>query len=219
MSYRKLVVPTVLAIVGVAVAAASVATADQKRDDKADAKAGQPEIKLPPGWTMEDMQACVAAGTPGKMHEHLAKGVGVWQGKNTMWMAPGADPVTSDCTYTATAIMDGRYVKGEWAGEMPGMGPYHGFGINGFDNVAQKFVSTWIDNHSTGIMNGVGELSGDGRTMTWNFTYHCPMTRKPAVMRQVETTTAPGKKMLEMFGTDPKSGKEYKMMRIEFARK
>ena len=49
--------------------------------------AGQPEMKLPPGWTAADMKACVDAGTPGKMHEFLAKGVGMWQGKNTMSMA------------------------------------------------------------------------------------------------------------------------------------
>ena len=47
-------------------------------------------MQLPPGWTAEDMQAMMAAGTPGKMHEHLAKDVGMWQGKTTMWMAPGA---------------------------------------------------------------------------------------------------------------------------------
>jgi hypothetical protein len=104
-------------------------------------------------------------------------------------------------------------------GEMPGMGPYHGFAIFGFDNVSQEFVSTWIDNHGTGMANGVGELSSDGKTLTWDFTYNCPITKKPVVMRQVETTTGPGRKTLEMFGADPKTGQEYKMMRIELAKK
>jgi len=53
----------------------------------------QPALKLPPGWTMEDMQAIIAAGTPGKMQQYRAKGAGVWHGKNTMWMMPGADPI------------------------------------------------------------------------------------------------------------------------------
>jgi hypothetical protein len=181
--------------------------------------AGQPEMKLPPGWTEDDMKACVAAGTPGKMQEVLVKGAGVWQGRTTMWMYPGAEPVKSECTSTVTAIMDGRYTRCEMAGDMPGMGPFSGFGINGYDNVARKFVSTWIDNQSTGIMNGTGELSADGRTLSWTFTFNCPIAKRPAVMRQVETITGPNTRTLEMFGTEPKSGKDFKMLSIEFTKK
>lgn len=176
-------------------------------------------IPLPPGWTAADMQAVNDAATPGKMHEHLAKDVGVWHGKNTMWMSPGAEPVQSESTSTITPLMDGRFTKLEVKGEMPGMGPFQAIGITGFDNVAQRFVSTWIDNHGTGMMNGTGELSRDGKTLTWKFSYNCPVTKKPAVMRQVETTTGPKTKTLEMFAAEPKSGKVYKMMSIELSKK
>jgi len=135
-----------------------------------------------------------------------------------MWMVPGAEPMESECKATVTPVMDGRYTKCEWEGEMPGMGPYHGFGIYGFDNVSQEFVSIWLDNHSTGIMKGVGKLSADGKTLTWEFTHNCPITKKPTMMREIETTTGPNTKMLEMFGTDPKSGKEFKMMSVELAK-
>ncbi len=216
MSCRKLFISALIAAVGLAAVVGSVAIADSSEGSKG---AGKPEMKLPDGWTEADMQACMIAGAPGKMHEHLAKNVGVWQGKNTMWMAPGAEPMKSESTSTFTSIMDGRYVKCETAGEMPGMGPYNGMGIYGFDNVSKKFVSNWVDNHSTGIMNGVGELSDDGKTMTWNFTFNCPITRKPAVLREVETITGPDTKTLEMFSADPKSGKEFKMMVIEFTKK
>jgi hypothetical protein len=176
------------------------------------------EIKLPPGWTMEDMQACIIAGTPGEMHERLANEVGTWKGKSTMWMAPGAEPVESEVTSTVSPIMDGRYVKVEWKGDMPGMGPYDGFGIYGFDNVSQEFVAIWIDNHSTGIMKGTGQQSEDGKTITWSYTHNCPLTKKPAHMRDVEKVTGPNSKTLEMFGEDPKSGKEFKMMQVELTK-
>jgi hypothetical protein len=136
-----------------------------------------------------------------------------------MWMAPGAEAMKSACTSTVTTMMDGRYLKCEMAGEMPGMGPFNGFGLVGFDNVSQKFVGNWIDNHSTGIMNGEGELSPDGKTLTWRYTYNCPVTKKPAVMREVERMTGENTKTLEMFGNDPKSGKEFKMMSIDFTKK
>ena len=216
MICQKLFAPACVAVVALVTFAGSLAIADPSKDSKA---GGQREMKLPPGWTAEDMQACILAGTPGKMHEHLAKGVGVWHGKTTMWMVPGGKPMKSDCTSTVTSIMDGRFMKCEMTGEMPGMGPYNGLGIYGFDNVSQQFVSAWIDNHGTGVMNGVGKLSPNGDTMTWKHAFNCPITKKPTVMREVETITGPNTKTLEMFGAEPKSGKEFKMMSIERTRK
>lgn len=216
-----------LCIGGIAAAAlvvGSLALAQNPRDEKprtpaAPTAPGQDQMpELPPGWTMEDMQACIEAGTPGEMHAHLAKEVGVWAGKTQMWMGPEGEPMDSTCTATITTVMDGRYTKCEINGDMPGMGPFHGIGIYGYDNVSQKFQSTWIDNHSTGIMFGTGDLSSDGKTLTWNYNFNCPVTKKPATMREVEKVTGPNTKTMEMFGTDPKSGKEYKMMSIAFTK-
>lgn len=215
MNYTKLFVPVCVAAVGVAALVASLASADTKESKTT----GQPEMKLPPGWTADDMKACMLAGMPGKMQEYLAKDAGQWQGKSTMWMGPEGEPMTSEVTSTVTPIMDGRYIKVEMKGDMPGMGPFHGGGIYGYDNVSKKFVSAWIDNHSTGIMQGEGDLSEDGKTLTWNLTMSCPITKKPAAMKEVDTNTGPNSKTLEMFGADPKSGKQYKMMRIELTRK
>jgi len=208
-------------ITGLALAG-SIAIAQQAKEQAHESKIaahGQQEANLPPGWTEADMQACTAAGTPGKMHAHLAESVGEWQGQNTMWMGPGSAPIKSECTANFAAIMDGRFIKCTVTGEMPGMGPFEGFGLYGYDNVAQKLVANWVDNCGTGIMDGTGELSPDGKTLTWKFTYNCPITKKPTVMREVETTTGPNTKTFEMFGTDPKSGTEYKMMVIEYTRK
>ncbi len=216
MKGTKVFAYALVGVVGLFTFTGCAADGDAAKDAK---PAGQVEMKLPPGWTEADMQACMMAGTPGEMHKRLAQGVGEWRGKNTMWMGPGSEPITTDCTTSVKPIMDGRFVKMEMAGEMPGMGPYRGFGIHGFDNVSQKFVSTWIDNHSTGILRGEGELSSDGKTTTTNYTSNCPINRKPAVMREVETITGPNTRTLEMFGVDPKSGQEYKMMSIELTRK
>jgi hypothetical protein len=215
MRVNKSFVPACFGLVGLVAIVASIAMAAPSDDANS---AAPPDFKLPPGWTAEDMEKCMMAGKPGKMHERLANDVGVWRGENSIWMAPGVEPVVSDCTCTFTAIMDGRYTKCDMEGEMPGMGPYHGVGLTGFDNVSEQFVATWIDNHSTGIMTGQGELSADGKTLNWNYAANCPLTKKPVVMRQVETMTSADSKTLEMFGNDPKSGKEYQMMRLELTR-
>jgi hypothetical protein len=207
MNAKKLLSPACLVLVAAVAVVASLATADTS---------GQPQ--LPQGWTEADMQAVIAAGTPGKQHELLAECVGSWRAKTTMWMTSEAEPIMSEGTSKAESFLDGRFVKVEMDGEMPGMGPYHGFGLYGFDNVSQQFVSIWADNHGTGIMNGVGELSEDGKTLTWNYTVNCPIAKGPTPIREVETILGPDSRTIEMFGTDPKSGTEFKMMHIELTR-
>jgi hypothetical protein len=195
----------------VAIAAAAYA-ADAKKPDAA-------AMQLPPGWTAEEMERCIAAATPGKSHERLKQDVGTWTGKGTFWMAPGLPPVTSELTSVYTPVLDGRYVKCEMSGDMPGMGPFVGEALFGFDNVSQKYVASMVDNHSTGIMQGEGKLTDDGKTINWEYVVNCPREQKPVNIRQVETNTSATEKSLEMFGTDPKSGKEFKMMSIEFTKK
>jgi uncharacterized protein DUF1579/uncharacterized protein DUF6370 len=217
----------IVAIAAVTTAAGSVAFAQAQQPAK-DSKPAAPKTiaptpadqqpQLPPGWTEADMQACAVAGMPGEMHTRLAESIGVWSGKSTMWMAPGSDPVYTESTSTITPMMDGRFTKCEWAGDMPGMGPFHGFGLYGFDNVARKFQSIWIDNCGTGIMTGTGELSSDGKAITWTYSYNCPITRKPTVLREIERNTGKDTKAFEMYGIDPKSGKEYKMMEVALTR-
>jgi hypothetical protein len=216
------------ALIGLGLLAGAIARAEPAKESKpakpttAKATAEKPttnaEVKLPPGWTETDLKAFMAAATPGDMHKRLVADAGTWQGKNTMWMAPGADPIETESTTTITPVLDGRFVRVEMKGEMPGMGPYHGLAVQGYDNISKKFVSSWIDNHSTSIAQGEGDLSKDGKTVTWTFTCNCPLREKPMTMRQIETVTGPGKKVIEMHGSEPKTGEEFRMMRIELTK-
>jgi hypothetical protein len=216
MRVRKVLVAAIVVCVGLAAIVTSLAIAQSSTQAPAP---GQPEVKLPPGWTAEDMQKFIKAATPGKMQELLAKDAGVWHTKCTMWMAPDTDPIMSEGKSTVTPMMDGRFTKCEMEGEVPGMGPYHGFAIYGYDNVSKEFVCTWLDNMGTGFANGVGKLSDDGKKLTWEFTANCPIRERPVVMREIETVTGPNTKTIEMFGTDHKSGKEFQMMKIEATKK
>lgn len=172
-------------------------------------------MQLPPGWTAEDMQACLDAGMVGEKHKQLTSHEGKWMGTCTMWMAPDMPAMEPGaCKAKITTVMDGRFAKWEFDGEMPGMGPYNAVGFFGFENGTQKYVSSWLDNHSTQILHGEGTASADGNTITWTYRYHCPIRKGPASMREIQTYS---KDMitLETYMADPKSGKEYKMMRIE----
>lgn len=207
--HRRTLIASV-SVVAFAVVAGSIAVAQSSED--------APAMQLPPGWTEADMQAYAAASTPGEMHARLAQAVGVWRGKTSMWMSPGAEPFAGECTVTVTPVMDGRFTRHEIAGETPGMGPYTGLAFYGYDNAAAQLVSTSIDSHNTGIMNGAGEMSPDGKTFTWRYSVHCPITDKPVSVRDVETIVDPNTRVVEMFGTEPKTGEEFQFMRIELTR-
>ncbi|MGN6370060.1 MAG: DUF1579 domain-containing protein [Phycisphaerae bacterium] len=212
MSSRKLFTTAVL-VAGLAAIVVPLTTAEETKITPAN-----PPMQLPPGWSQADMDATIAAAMPGKMHEFLMKDAGTWKVKNVMWMAPDTPPISCDSINTFTPLMNGRFLKCETTGEMPGMGPFSGLGFYGFDNVSQKFVLAWIDSTGTGIINGTGELSPDSKTLTWTITANNPLTKKPMTIRQVDTYTSPNTKSIEMFGADLKSGKEFKMMAAELTR-
>jgi hypothetical protein len=198
-----------LAACGLALAIGASAQADS---------ADQTPTQLLPGMSAEDMQAMMAAGTPGEMQAKLAEGVGTWQGKFTMWMTPDAEPIHCEGTSVVTPILGGRFIKVDMTGEMPDMGAWSGIGLFGYDNVAEKFQAIWISDHGTGMMIADGEMSSDGKTFTWNYTGTCPIAKGPIAVRDVETITGPNTKTIESFSTDPKTGQEFKMMSMEFTR-
>jgi hypothetical protein len=184
---------------------------------KPGAPAGMPEMKLPAGWTSEDMQKMMEAGKPGPMHALLTKHAGTWKGQCTMWMAPDTEGVKTESTMTCTSIMDGRFTQVEMKGDSP-MGPMDGLALYGYDNVAKKFQSTWVMNCGTGMMTGTGELASDGSTINWNYTCSCPIAQKACSMRETEKFVSDDKITFTTVGADPKTGKEFKMMEATFTR-
>ncbi len=164
------------------------------------------------------MKAWAEAATPGPMHKWLAGDVGTWTGTCTQWMMPDSPPTTTASTMVNTMIFGGRYLKQEFSGEMPGFGKFEGLSIVAYDNSAKKFQNAWIDNMGTGMMTGTGDLSSDEKTLSWNFSFFCPMQQKQCAMREVFTHTGKDTATMDMFAFDPASAKEYKCMHIDLKR-
>ena len=178
----------------------------------------RPAVKQDP---QAAMQACAIAGTPGAMHEYLARFSGRWQGAMQMWMAPpsaGVEPVEGTCTWTVQPVMGGRYLRGELKAHCEPIGSFDGLGFVGFDNAAGRFVGSWIDSHSTAIMHGEGERSADGRTLSWEYSYTCPVTRKPAILREVQTLTGEDAMTFDMYTRDPIGGDEFRCVHVDYRR-
>lgn len=164
-----------------------------------------------------DMQAMMAAMTPGAPHKQLARMAGDWTFTNKMWMAPGAPPAESTGTMTAEMILGGRYVQSVWKGNLMGQ-PFEGRGTDGYDNVARQHVSSWVDNMGTGILYMTGSCDAEGKVCTSSGDMIDPVTNKPGSMKTVTTWTDNDNFKFELFGRDG-NGQEMKMMEMVLKRK
>ncbi|NCI47370.1 DUF1579 domain-containing protein [Sediminibacterium soli] len=157
--------------------------------------------------------------TPGDMHKMMASWSGNWQGEMTVWNYEGAAPQMVKTAASNSMAMDGRYQVSRHTGNMMGM-PFEGMSIMGYDNALKKFTSSWIDNMGTGIMNTTGDWDAASKTLT--STGSMPDVCRPGKtcsVREVYTVVDDNTHMLTMYGPDPKTGKQFKMMEIKLTRK
>jgi len=98
----------------------------------------------------EMMQMWEKLSTPGPQHAEFQEAVGNWNTEMKWWMGPG-DPQVSAGTSQMELLLAGRYLKESYKCDMQGK-PFEGIAVVGYDNYKKKYVTTWIDSMSTGIM-------------------------------------------------------------------
>ncbi len=187
------------------------AVKETNSESKMEAKAWVPidSVMMDKAWK-ENM-------TISDQHKMLAKSNGTWTGEVTMWMADGAPPMKSASTSVTKSVYGGLYQQTNHSGDMMGM-PFEGTSIMGYDNLKKEFFSTWIDNMGSGIMVMTGQWDAASKKMNLSGNMRC-MNGQDAGMREVFTMVDDNNQMLEMYGPDPATGKEYKNMEIKYTRK
>lgn len=93
---------------------------------------------------------------------------------------------------------------------------FKGMAVEGYDNAKKKFVSSWIDNMGTGIMNSEGTYDPAEKTLTYLAEYET-MPGMKTKMRQVIKITDKDHRRMEFF--EDREGKEVKTMEITYERK
>ena len=182
--------------------------------------AGSPVLAKDKKSAEPDMQAMMDTykklATPGEPHKQLASLAGSWTTHTKSWMDPNKPPTESTGTAEMKVLLDGRFLQQEFTGEMMGQ-PFSGIGIDGYDNLRKKYVTTWIDTMGTGIFSMEGTASADGKTITLKGQHAeaggGQMTHR-ALWKMLDNNT----QVFEMYGTH-KHGKEMKMMEITYTRK
>ena len=154
--------------------------------------------------------------TPGEPHKLFASLAGSWTTKTKSWMEPDKPPVESTGSAEMKMLLDGRFLKQKFTGEMMGQ-PFFGMGIDGYDNLRKKYVTAWIDTMGTGIFLMEGTTSADGKTITLQGQHEEPgggqMTHR-AIWKIIDNNN----QTFDMYGTHH-GGKEMKMMEITYIRK
>jgi hypothetical protein len=174
----------------------------------------KPMMEMPDSAAM--MKAWENYMTPGAYHQMFAKSDGTWNEEVTMWMDPAAPPMKSTATAVNKMIMGGRYQQSTHTGDFNGM-PFEGLSIVGFDNAKKVFVSSWIDNMGTGIMNMEGKWDEKSKAVIFKGKSVDPMTGRDLMVREIFKIVDDNTQVLEMF--DNRMGKENKIMEIRFTRK
>jgi hypothetical protein len=194
--------------------------ADEKINDEV--KVASASSSAPQAWVPVDsataMKKMMEAGTPGPQHAMLAKSTGVWKAETTMWWTPDSPPETSISTCTNKMIFDGRYQQSTLDGKF-GEWPFKGSSTTGYDNAKKVFFSTWTDNMSTGMMNLEGTWDEAAKAINFKGKMICPANGQECEMREVYKIIDDNTHVMEMYGPDMKTGKEYKSMEIKFTRK
>jgi hypothetical protein len=157
------------------------------------------------------------AMTIGEEHKMLAKSAGTWTGQTTMWMANGAPPQNTSTTTVTKTLYNGLYVQSTHTGNMMGM-PFEGMSIMGYDNMKKEYFSTWIDNMGSAVLVMTGQWNSATKKLSLSGNTTC-MNGQDAPLREVFTMIDDNNQLLEMYGPDPQTGKEYKNMEIKYTRK
>lgn len=172
----------------------------------------------PPGAEQQAMmEAWQKAATPGAQHQQLIEQfAGQWDATITMWMDPAAPPMTEAGRSTNTAVLGDRHVRMDYRGQFMGQ-PFEGVGYSGYDNVTGQYVSSWMDNTSTGMHVSHGDYDAANRTYTYRSEMPDMMDPGGSVpVRETVKVVDADHHVMAWYET--RDGEEHKTMQIEFTR-
>ena len=158
------------------------------------------------------------AMTPGEAQKRLDFLVGTFDVKIRTWLDPSKPPYESTATAVATWVLGHRYVQQMLAGTIAGE-PWSGIGYAGYDNVAKKYVSTYMDTGSTGMEWYSGTMDASGKLAKMTATIADEVTGKPRTLEMRLSIASNGDHVTELWESDLAGGKMSKIMELQYTRK
>jgi len=163
----------------------------------------------------KEMEAMMAAATPGPHHAALASKAGSYKTTSTMWVKPGDPPMETVGTAELEATLGGRFIEEVTKATMMGM-PWEGRGVFGYDNVTGKHTGVWYDSFGTMMMTFEGTCEEHCKKISLTSTYIDPMTKTEKAMKSVSVDKGNGNSLTTLY--DLSEGKEMKIVEIIYER-
>jgi len=153
---------------------------------------------------------------PGPEHQLFKQDEGTWDATVESYMAPGAPPMTSKAVETNTVACGGLCMLSNFKGEFGGA-PFDGHGTTTFDATKKKYVGSWTDSMSTGLMIGESTYDSAKKTLT-GYMEGPDESGKVTKMKSVVEYKADGSRVFTMYMNAP-DGKEVAAMKITYTKR
>jgi hypothetical protein len=153
---------------------------------------------------------------PGPAQELFKQDEGTWDATVESFMAPGAPPMTSKAVETNAVGCGGLCLVTDFKGDFGGM-PFHGHGTTAYDSVKKKYVGSWTDSMSTGLLIGESTYDPAKKTVT-GYMEGPDMTGKVTKSKSVVEYKPDGTRVFTMYMPGP-DGKEVQGMRITYVKR
>ena len=116
-----------------------------------------------PRRTAAIVKAMEAAMNPGEGQKRLNFMVGEFDVKIRTWIDPSKAPFESRAVAVCKWVLGDRYIQQMLSGFVMGE-PWSGIGYAGYDNVAKKYMATYMDSACTGMEWFTGAMAADGKS-------------------------------------------------------
>lgn len=154
----------------------------------------------------------IPAGVVSAEHARLARLVGLWNVKQSLWLKPGP-PQRDTGTAEFTTVLGGRALQQDL--RISTRTPFQGIGFTGYDTVTRTYFTSWMDVNFTDLL--VLRGTRDDRTDTWRFS---------GSMSGVDGTPVPTREELRIVDEDhfiarffeTKQGSEVLVVELEYSR-
>ena len=156
------------------------------------------------------------AGATTEQHSALKRMIGSWNVEAKFWMDPNGKPEVSKGKAVNKSILGDRFIESSYKGKMMGQN-FEGRGFVGYDTVAKKYFSTWIDSLNTGLFESRGVANADNTKITFNADFTCPATRSQMQTEEVVTFVDNNHYTYESF--EVTGGKRIKHMELNYSKK
>jgi hypothetical protein len=154
---------------------------------------------------------------PGPEHQIFKQDEGTWDATVEMFPGPGAPPMMSKGVETNTVGCGGLCLISDFRGEMMPGQTFHGHGTTAYDPAKKKYVGSWTDSMSAGLL--IAESTYDATSKSATGWMEGPdMTGKVTKMKSVVEYRDASTRVFSMYGPGP-DGKEGLGMRITYKRR